>query len=609
MKANVPPSRPAPRPERDFPGPSPEHRARQWRRLLVLRVAAVLVAVALGAALIEDRDARSLLVLILGGIYLPLSLALHLSQPENPKPPSWPWMSMVVMDVGVVTAVQALIPSLAAGLLALFPIVVVNAQLFGIRWGTVVALVGWAGVAAATLFGRPGQLGVFPTLMVGPLLVAVAFVVGRLAADERRAADRVRRLARAAAALGSSMDASEILETLCREARQAMGATFAVVLVLEGGELRFGAGSGHPPGFPSLSAFLSERLHDPGALEAPTPKAVRTVRPAVVRDTETDEGMAPWRDLARGLGFRSTVAVPVARGDQVTGVLSVYLPRPHTYTDEELDFLSALGESAAVAIDRAAVFAREKEAAERLRELDRMKSEFVATVSHELRTPLTAILGFTQTLRSRWRELSAEVRDEFLDRVGENARSLEHLITHLLDFSRLERGQFRIEARPHDVGGLVEAVLENMVHELSEHVVRTDVPGELRVMTDPYAFDRMLGNLLSNAAKFSPPGTAIDVAAAASGTMVRLSVRDRGPGIPGDALERIFDRFYRGASSAPGAGIGLAVVRELAELHGGRVVAANADPGAVFTLSLPRAGDEEAEAEPGSAPVSAARGR
>ncbi len=211
------------------------------------------------------------------------------------------------------------------------------------------------------------------------------------------------------------------------------------------------------------------------------------------------------------------------------------------------------------------------------------------------------------TLRRRWQDFPEDMRNEFLDRLGDNARSLEHLITHLLDFGRMERGEFEMELRPHDLAGLVRRLLGNMVHELSHHDVRAHVPEGLVVMTDPYAFDRILGNLLSNAAKFSPPETVIEIAGRREGDEVALSVRDHGPGIPEDARERIFELFYRRSGQARGTGIGLAVVRDLVKLHGGRVEARNAGPGAVFTVHLVAASGAGADGAPEPVPARAGR--
>jgi signal transduction histidine kinase len=224
-------------------------------------------------------------------------------------------------------------------------------------------------------------------------------------------------------------------------------------------------------------------------------------------------------------------------------------------------------------------------------EQDRLKSELVATVSHEMRRPLTAILGFSQTLRLRWEDLPSGLRGELLERVEQNAQAMSHMIGQVLDFSRLQLGEFHIELRSLEVEPLVTRVLGNLGSATSDHVVRTRGEPEIRVLTEPYAFERILGNLIANAAKFSPAGTSIEVGWTPAGEMVRIWVRDQGPGVPEPDRERVFERFYRVRRTGPGAGLGLAVVKELVNLHGGRVWMDAASPGegvgAVVSVTLP----------------------
>jgi len=589
-----------PAPEHERPDPMPvippretrsEYLQRQWRKVLAAKVVGVVTADLLVFVLVKDADTRRLFLLITAGIYLPLSLVLYAGQRHRPAPPTPAWCGITLLDIGVIGATQAVFPRLSVAFLGLTAIVMVSAVLLGIRWSLIVAAVSWACLLAATIFGDPGQPSPFSVVMAGLLLLGMAYLLGSLGEDERRAADRSRRLAEAIASVGSSLELGEVLETLCDAARQAMDARVAVVLAVESQYLRFGAGSGQPENFVQAEVVLADLLRNPALSESPTARAVRSMAPAPVEDVLTDETVSPWRDTAKALDFRSLVSVPVHRDGTAVGVLNVYLRRPHRFTSEETEFLIALAEHAGIAIDRARLFAHEKEAAERLRDLDRLKSDFVATVSHELRTPLTAIEGFALTLRQSWRQFPAEIRDELLERLEDNSRSLEHLITHLLDFGRLERGEFQVQLADEDVDELVDRILGNMVHELAGHALVSDVVPGLRVMADRYAFDRILGNLLSNAAKFSPPGSVIEVDAVRSGDEVQIAVRDRGPGIPPQDLEHVFDRFYRGVQRARGTGIGLAVVKDLVELHGGRVEVANAPVngggGALFTVYLP----------------------
>lgn len=233
---------------------------------------------------------------------------------------------------------------------------------------------------------------------------------------------------------------------------------------------------------------------------------------------------------------------------------------------------------------------REREASHRLREVDRMRSDFLSTVSHELRTPLTAIKGFADILVSSWERVPEDDRRELISRISRAGGRLDHLIEDLLDFTRLERGQLRIELGAHDLADLVDGTLRRAGPALDNHVLEVDVPTGIVVQADVKAFPRVLDNLLTNAAKFSPPGTTITVRAEVVGGVASLAVRDHGDGMPTDELDRIFERFYRiggPANTHPGTGIGLAIVREFTQAQQGFVtVESEVGAGTEFALHL-----------------------
>ncbi len=239
----------------------------------------------------------------------------------------------------------------------------------------------------------------------------------------------------------------------------------------------------------------------------------------------------------------------------------------------------------------AEAYAREREAGHRLRELDRMKSDFLSTVSHELRTPLTSIKGYAQTLTAKWDRLEDGVRHELVGRITTASLKLDQLITELLDFTRLERGQLAIELHPHPVAALVTSVLDRLRELAQDHELDVDVPGDLVVLANEHAFGRALENLLTNAAKFSDHGSPIAVRARAAGDgEVAVEVTDHGIGVGAEELDRIFDRFYRVPDplrGAPGTGIGLAIVKEYVEAQGGRVaVRSTPGQGSTFAITL-----------------------
>ncbi len=243
---------------------------------------------------------------------------------------------------------------------------------------------------------------------------------------------------------------------------------------------------------------------------------------------------------------------------------------------------------------------REREASHRLREVDRMRSDFLSTVSHELRTPLTAIKGFADILVSSWDRVPEDDRRELIGRISRAGGRLDHLIEDLLDFTRLERGQLRIELGAHDLADLVQGTLRRTGPALDTHVLEVDVPAGIVVQADVKAFPRVLDNLLTNAAKFSPSGTTITVRAEVVGGVACLAVHDHGDGIPADELDRIFERFYRiggPANTHPGTGIGLAIVREFTQAQQGFVtVASEVGAGTEFTLHLQLADPEGPQA-------------
>ncbi len=233
---------------------------------------------------------------------------------------------------------------------------------------------------------------------------------------------------------------------------------------------------------------------------------------------------------------------------------------------------------------------REREAAQRLRELDELKNTFLAAVSHELRSPLTSILGLALTLQQPG--LVEADRADLLSRLVANARKLDGLLGDLLDVDRLNRGVLQLRRRPTDVGALVRRTIEAMegLHDRPITVRADPVVADV----DPAKVERIVENLLSNAARHTAPGTAIRVLVGEADGGALIVVEDEGPGIPPELREAVFEPFRRGpGANAPGTGIGLTLVRRFAELHGGRAwVEARPGGGASFRVYLPgRAGD------------------
>ena len=226
---------------------------------------------------------------------------------------------------------------------------------------------------------------------------------------------------------------------------------------------------------------------------------------------------------------------------------------------------------------------------------NRAKDEFLATLSHELRTPLNVVLGWVGMLRQKI--MTQERADQALEIIERNARQQAELIDDLLDVSRIITGKLHLELRPLDLAAIVSTVAESLRPgaEAKGVSLRVSAAATATVKGDPDRLRQTVWNLLSNALKFTPAGGSVLVELTCDQQHVRLSVRDTGVGISAEFLPRVFDRFQQADSSTTrahsGVGLGLAIVRELIELHGGTVQAHSAGLGcgAVFTVSLPAA--------------------
>jgi K+-sensing histidine kinase KdpD len=291
--------------------------------------------------------------------------------------------------------------------------------------------------------------------------------------------------------------------------------------------------------------------------------------------------------VAQDPPVQSALSVPLINRGDVLGVLNVHAEGDRAFTEYDLRALGLFAEHAAVSIANARLYEAERDHVSELLELDRLKSEFIATVSHELRTPLTSILGSVQTLQRR--QLDPEVTSDFLQTIERQGHRLLRLIEEVLDVQRNANGPM-LQTKSIDLG----LVLEQLERTQSGLGRRLDVrvAAGTGVEADPEALERILINLVDNA--FTHGGGMVELEAVPDerdGRMVRLSVLDRGPGVPAGDAARVFDRFSRGAKvTSPGMGLGLYLVKTLVERQGGHIaVTERPGGGAAFNVALPAA--------------------
>lgn len=234
-------------------------------------------------------------------------------------------------------------------------------------------------------------------------------------------------------------------------------------------------------------------------------------------------------------------------------------------------------------------------ALEKLRELDRVKTEFFTNISHELRTPLTLILTPVENAIAKG---TAGEDEHLLETIRRNAYRLLRLIDDLLDLSRIDAGRLRLNVAPIDLPKLAEHMVEAFRPAAESRGIALSLEAPERIEDlhgDEHRLEMVLTNLIGNALKFTPDGGRIEIVVESAGTIARMSVRDTGPGISAEDQKRIFDRFYR--VDAPerqqgGAGIGLSLARQLVELHGGALtVMSEPGQGSTFSAMLPRGRD------------------
>jgi signal transduction histidine kinase len=230
-----------------------------------------------------------------------------------------------------------------------------------------------------------------------------------------------------------------------------------------------------------------------------------------------------------------------------------------------------------------------------LRRLDEMKSGLLSVVSHELKTPLTSMrMAMHLLLEERIGSLNPK-QVELLTAARDDSDRLHKIIGELLDMGRLESGRVEMELQPHSAQELISEALrpqEAAYHDRgvkTEVAIADDVP---RVLADPARIDHVFSNLLDNALKFTPPGGQVRLSADLDDGMVRFAVEDSGPGIAPEHLGRVFDRFYRvtGPGQPGGAGLGLAIAKEIVQAHGGQIeVQSQVGKGSRFSFTLKKA--------------------
>lgn len=445
-------------------------------------------------------------------------------------------------------------------------------------------------------------------LGVGALAAFV--LMGRLAAGRAELERRLRDLSvlhEASGILAASLDLDKLLDSILGLIKREFGFQhLAIRLLNERGHLEVRASIGMDRDYIEATRIIPTRSTMFG-------RAFLDAKAVVVRDTREAPPSSHYEMLRRFIPVTALVHIPMIHEDKPIGVLAAYSTRgPEKFTDQFVALLQALANQLALAVVNANLYKQvrsaslvmeervrqrtaELEAAnERLRELDRLKSEFLSNVSHELRTPLTSIQSFSEIfLRYDVDDLAK--RRRFAEIINDEAQRLTRMINDLLDLSKIEAGKLEVNLQPVDLVKLIEKSLNSTEALFSKSRLEIERQFDKNipmVFADPDRLVQVINNLLGNAAKFAPDGSTITVRARWRGRFALVSVTDEGPGIDPRKVKEIFDRYTQlrdpRKHQSLGTGLGLSISRDLVERLGGYIwVESSPGRGATFSFSVP----------------------
>ena len=431
-------------------------------------------------------------------------------------------------------------------------------------------------------------------------LVAAATTTADLYDEQRRAreaADHARSqaafLAQAATVLGSSLDYEQTLRSVATLAVPAIADWCAVDIVGDALKLQRIAVAHVDPGKIQFARSLEDRYPaDPNA-PGGVHEVIRSGKPAYMSRIPSALLEAAARDqehlrIIRELQLTSYMCVPLtAQGRAIGAITFVSAESGREYSEADLRFAQELAVRASLAVENARAYQRANDAS-------RLKDEFLATLSHELRTPLNAVLGYARMMRTQ--TITPDKAKTAWDVVERNATSLQQIIEDVLDVSRIVAGRLRLNVAAVDLPAILREAIATVTPAADAKGVRVETiiePLTASISGDASRLQQIVWNLLSNAIKFTPRGGKVQLRLSRVNSHVEVTVSDTGRGISPDFLPYVFERFRQADASFSrehgGLGLGLAIAKQLAELHGGTISASSGGPGtgATFTLKLP----------------------
>jgi signal transduction histidine kinase len=292
--------------------------------------------------------------------------------------------------------------------------------------------------------------------------------------------------------------------------------------------------------------------------------------------------------------IRTTLAVPMLKGDQLVGTITIYRLEVKPFTEKQVALVETFADQAAIAIENVRLFDEIQDKSRQLAEASQHKSQFLANMSHELRTPLNAILGYTELITDNVYGEPPEKMRTVIERITRNGKHLLGLINDVLDLSKIEAGQLKLDLADYSISDVVNGVY-SAVEPLAvdkKLAFKVEMPQALPAgRGDERRLTQVLLNLVGNAIKFTDQGEVAIMASAENGSY-SLAVRDTGPGISAADQKKLFQEFQQADNTTTkkkgGTGLGLAISKRIIEMHGGRIwVESRPGHGSTFSLTLP----------------------
>ncbi|MBD2629183.1 GAF domain-containing protein [Anabaena variabilis FACHB-164] len=420
---------------------------------------------------------------------------------------------------------------------------------------------------------------------------AIAIDNARLYREAEQSAERITRLQSVTAAFSESLTPLQVADVIIDQGIAALGANFAMIALVNetGTELEVLRNVGCEPD--QMNGWQRFSLNEP----VPLAEAVRTGQPIWAEPSQTRAIRYPHlAEQYQQQNFNAWISIPLMVEGRAIGGMSFGFIEPQQLDEEEETFILSLAQQCAQAIVRTRLYEAERTARSAAEAANRIKDEFLAVLSHELRSPLNPILGWSKLLQNG--KLDEATAKQALASIERNAKLQSELIEDLLDISRILQGKLSLAVSPLNLATTIRAASETvrLAAEAKSISIKANLDVEVgQVLGDSTRLQQVMWNLLSNAVKFTPVGGHVEVRLEKDNNYAQVTVSDTGKGISPDFLPYVFDCFRQADSTTTrkfgGLGLGLAIVRNLVELHGGTIQAESLGEGlgATFIVRLP----------------------